>query len=667
MTWQARDHASEGMEAIVDRLGNGTTHVVVDSAPPVEIPPVTIDTTGLATGAGQDAILARLGDGTAHVVVDEMPAVTVDTAGLATESTLETLATDAGLASVFTRLGNGSTHVAVDSLPSGLATGAKQDTGNTSIASIDGKLTTCNTGAIAGTVAVSNFPATQPISAASLPLPSGASTEVTLALIKAKTDNLDVALSTRAVTGLTDTQLRASAVPVSGTFWQASQPVSGTFWQATQPISAVALPLPSGAATEATLALIKAKTDNLDVALSTRAVTGLTDAQIRASALPVSGTFWQATQPVSGTFWQATQPVSAAALPLPSGASTEATLALIKAKTDNLDVALSTRAVTGLTDTQLRASAVPVSGTFWQATQPVSAASLPLPSGAAAEHTTAASPHACRLTDGSSFYDGRQIRALTSADQITVANASIAVTGTFWQATQPVSGPLTDAQLRASAVPVSGTFWQATQPISAAALPLPSGASTEATLSTLNGKVTACNTGAVVVSSITPPTLTKGTQGSTGFSTQDLKDAGRVLKTYTVSALATVTSEALIQLTPYADLVSASGATTFAVTAAKRLRIQQIIVTVRCTSTVNVGGIVRLRLLAGTVLVGSPVQGSIGCMGSNLATAVIGNAQTFSLNFPDGLELSGTMQFGLTQLFSATTATIDVHVIGYEY
>jgi hypothetical protein len=65
------------------------------------------------------------------------------------------------------------------------------------------------------------------------------------------------------------------------------------------------LPLPAGAATEATLALVKAKTDNLDVALSTRAVTGLTDAQLRASAVPVS----------------------AASLPLPSGAATEATLA----------------------------------------------------------------------------------------------------------------------------------------------------------------------------------------------------------------------------------------------------------------------------------------------------------------------------------------------------
>lgn len=56
------------------------------------------------------------------------------------------------------------------------------------------------------------------------------------------------------------------------------------------------------------------------------------------------------------------------------------------------------------------------------------------------------------------------------------------VSGTFWQATQPVSiaatvavsGPLTDAQLRASAVPIS-----------VASLPLPAGAATEATLATL--------------------------------------------------------------------------------------------------------------------------------------------------------------------------------------
>ena len=73
------------------------------------------------------------------------------------------------------------------------------------------------------------------------------------------------------------------------------------------------------------------------------------------------------------------------------------------------------------------------------------------------------------------------------------SNATVPVSGTFWQATQPVSGPLTNTQLRASAVPVdgsgvvqpvSGTFWQATQPVSAASLPLPSGASTAGNQST---------------------------------------------------------------------------------------------------------------------------------------------------------------------------------------
>jgi hypothetical protein len=59
----------------------------------------------------------------------------------------------------------------------------------------------------------------------------------------------------------------------------------------------------------------------------------------------------------------------------------------------------------------------------------------------------------------------------TMANSISVAIASnqtaVPVSGTFYQATQPVSGPLTDTELRATPVPVSGTFYQATQPVSA--------------------------------------------------------------------------------------------------------------------------------------------------------------------------------------------------------
>ncbi len=216
-----------------------------------------------------------------------------------------------------------------------------------------------------------------PIFAASLPLPSGASTEATLAAIKAKTDNLDAALSTRTkpsdqqhvlvdnfpitqpVSGpLTDAQLRASAVQVTGLLTDTQLRAAAI------PVSASALPLPAGAATQTTLAAVltelQTKTEPADqqhvlidnlpstqtvagtVAVSnfpaTQPVSGpLTDSQLRATPVPVSG-------PLTDVQLRAVAvPVSAAALPLPSGASTEATLAAIKAKTDNLDVALSSR------------------------------------------------------------------------------------------------------------------------------------------------------------------------------------------------------------------------------------------------------------------------------------------------------------------------------------
>ena len=82
-----------------------------------------------------------------------------------------------------------------------------------------------------------------------------------------------------------------SAVPVSGTFFQATQPVSIA---GTVAISAAALPLPAGAATEATLLTRTKPADQQHVIIDSSAsiaVTGpLTDAQLRATAVPVSGT-----------------------------------------------------------------------------------------------------------------------------------------------------------------------------------------------------------------------------------------------------------------------------------------------------------------------------------------------------------------------------------------
>ena len=76
----------------------------------------------------------------------------------------------------------------------------------------------------------------------------------------------------------------------------------------------------------------------------------------------------------------------------------------------------------GLTDTELRAVAVPVSGTFWPADQPVSGP----------------------LTD-------TQLRAVAVLVSGPLTDTQIRATAL------PVSGPLTDTELRAVAVPVSGT------------------------------------------------------------------------------------------------------------------------------------------------------------------------------------------------------------------
>ncbi|MCW2276396.1 hypothetical protein GJ654_18890 [Rhodoblastus acidophilus] len=140
-------------------------------------------------------------------------------------------------------------------------------------------------------VAVSNWPATQAVSASSLPLPAGAATAANQPSLNGDGGALAHVTNWSATQAIS----ASSAIPVSGTFWQATQPVSlaslpalatgsnviggvtisgtpsvsvsesvavtGTFWQATQPISAATLPLPTGAATSA-------KQDDLKAAIA---------------------------------------------------------------------------------------------------------------------------------------------------------------------------------------------------------------------------------------------------------------------------------------------------------------------------------------------------------------------------------------------------------------
>lgn len=298
------------------------------------------------------------------------------------------------------------------------------------------------------------------VSALTLPLPTGAATEGTVAATSTATGaQADAAWTTgngsiiALLKAIASKIISTVAVTQSGTWTvQPGNTANTTAWKidgsaVTQPISAASLPLPSGAATSANQpALGSAGTPSSDVIT----VQGI-----------VSGT----PQPVAGTFWQATQPVSVAAtitvdtelgtadLDTGAGTDTRAVVGLLFGDSGGAKVVASNRPLP-----------VDPSGV----TSPVSAATLPLPTGAA----TAAKQPALG-TAGTPSSDVISVQGVPGA-------AAIPVLGTFWQATQPVSvaavvhvddnSSTLSVDDGGGSITVDGTFWQATQPVSVAAV-----------------------------------------------------------------------------------------------------------------------------------------------------------------------------------------------------
>lgn len=135
-------------------------------------------------------------------------------------------------------------HVIVDSsaLPSGASTAAKQDTGNTSLASIDTKTPALGQAAMTASspVVIASNQSSIPVTVASLPLPTGAATETTLAAMSAK---LPGTLGQKAMTASLAVVLASdqSSIPVVAT-------QSGT-WNITNISGTISLP--TGASTSA--------------------------------------------------------------------------------------------------------------------------------------------------------------------------------------------------------------------------------------------------------------------------------------------------------------------------------------------------------------------------------------------------------------------------------
>jgi len=204
-------------------------------------------------------------------------------------------------------------------------------------------------------------------------------------------------------------------------------------------------------------------------------------------------------------------------------------------------------------------------------------------------------------------------------------------------------------------------------PVSAAALPLPAGAATDASLTNGNQKTQVVGTVATTqqggASGLLGDTQTKGVQGTVALMCQDFKDAGRVMKVFTAQFSAT-TTEALVTLTPLSDGTAGATGTSFTVTAGKRLRLQALFLTTFNTTAAIRACQVNLRLSAtGAATVTSPIIGTVASS-TSAATIDLGTSQAQS--FPDGVELSGSMQFAISQIGIALAGQTVV-LVGYEY
>jgi hypothetical protein len=552
---------------------------------------------------------------------------------------------------------------------------------------------TAGTGSVSSSVTVSNFPATQAISASSLPLPSGAATAAGLTTINTTlgspmqqtggtvTTNAGTNTSTAALalesggnlatvatnTALTNAGTSATkAAPVQGVTGGVAVPVSGTFWQTTQPVSLASLPALAAGAN----------------AIGSVSVSNFPGTQ------PVSGT-------VTANAGTGTMAVSAASLPLPSGAASAANQTAVTGSVSGGAAAASSLASGGLYNSTLPTlttgqqaaeqldsngrqimvgagvagtpaggvasiqgvsggTALPVSGTFWQTTQPVSLASLPaLTAGSA---TIGAVNIASGQTIGVS-----SLPALAAG-----ANAIGSVSVSNFPGTQTVSGTVT-------ANAGSGTM-----AVSVASLPLPSGAATAANQPTNSaiGATTSGQTGHLVFGAASTALPTATTADSwplsivpaSGGVRNDLSSFGGTVvslgqQTAANSIPVVLPSATITTLTPPTTITANAGSGTFAVSAASLPLPASASTAANQTnvqSSPGTSALTALTVQGSASGVAMPIAGSVSITG----TPTVAGTGTFTTSSADTTPASQTITVADTGSTSATWANGQAVITG---
>lgn len=322
---------------------------------------------------------------------------------------------------------------------------------------------------------------TQPVSVASLPLPAGAATAALQT--QPGVDIGDVTINNAAGASAVNIQDGGNSITVDGPLTDAQLRASAV------PISAASLPLPTGAATSALQT--QPGVDIGDVTVNNAAGAAAVNIQDGGNSITVDGTISiSGTVPVSGPLTNAELratpvPISAAALPLPTGAATSALQT--QPGVDIGDVTVNNGPAGAAVNIQDGGNSITVDASSW-----------PLPTGAATETTVAT------LLLNSTFNSrintlGQKVMAsstpvVISSDQSTlpVSVASLplpAGAATAALQTQPgvdIGDVTVNNAGGASAVNIQDGGNSIT--VDATSWPLPTGAATEATLATLTAK-----------------------------------------------------------------------------------------------------------------------------------------------------------------------------------
>ena len=134
-----------------------------------------------------------------------------------------------------------------------------------------------------------------------------------------------------------------------------------------------------------------------------------------------------------------------------SGASSPLVLTTILGSVSGIGAVSAQTAANTEASALLTSGPISVTGTFWQATQPVSLASLP--ALAAGSNVIGA------VTQSGTWSAGRTWSLSSGSDSVTATiSGTVSVTGTFWQAVQPVSDSQSAAYSGVVAMTVGATY-----------------------------------------------------------------------------------------------------------------------------------------------------------------------------------------------------------------